>query len=654
MLRRCNSRLTLAIVGLAWGAGAAAQTSPRVAIPEDAIAYRRIQDLAWSADGNILSFTVVAADTARKRWLGDIWVADEKGPRSLVSTTAHERGARWSPDGKWIAYLADSDSASQLWIVPHTGGAARRLTSAPDGVAEFDWMSDGRAIAFTSERAGADGDTLHAKAPAGDPVVVGAGERYAHLWVVDLGTGRVTERAHIAGALSLPRVRPGTGDVLVERRPTGRANDADISDLLLVSSDGVVVELTSSNPGSDWSASWSPDGAAFIYLTNAPNSNATNVAVHTMASGTARIVRALSGYDASGPELIVQSASRAARRASYTVSAVVGRGVSSRVWSASLGGDSGTAWTPDTVVVEEAAWSPGMRVLATVESSPVSPRELFFRTGNTGRRRVTALNDVQYAIGPTRVVRWKGADGLELEGVLIVPTRAVGVLPTLVRVHGGPYGKYDLSFDPFAQMIVGRGYALFEPNYRGSEGYGEEFSQLVRGDYGGKNHSDIMAGVDSLIARGIADPDRLGIFGWSYGGFSTSWALTQTNRFGAGVAGAGMSNMLSHYGTSDIQRYREYMSYGSPWDTAAARYLWERSPIRNTHAVKAPLLLLHGESDRRVAISQSEEFFTALRRLGAPVEFVRYPREPHSFREPLHQVDRDRRIANWFDGHLKR
>ncbi len=647
--------------------GPAAAAGARAPRADDLLGFRRIDDLAWSPDGSRLLFTVTHADTARRRWLSDVWMWDGRATHEVVATAAHEYRGRWSPDGRLIAFLMEKDSQPQIFTVSARGSDPIQLTRAPRGVEDFDWMPDGLSLAFTAVAALPD-DSTHRPADRRDPVVSRAGDRWAHLWRVDVRTLGVTELAHVAGALSRPRARPGgsghaPGDVLVEWRPTGRADDLDLSDLLLVHAGGRIDTLTLGNPGSDWDAAWSGDGASIVYLANLANANANTVARLTISGAAAagripRLYDALSGYDAAAPAMH-----------GGEVSAIVGRGLSARVWRVAGDGVSGGTFdgraskaepgTPDSTVVTAAEWTADGKLLATVRSSSGLPVELYVSDGRGPGTPVTHLNAVPYPLASTRVVRWHASDGLALEGMLVLPPGYTGgaPLPTLVRVHGGPYGKYDWSFDPLAQLLAGHGFAVFEPNFRGSEGSGEQFSLLIRGDYGGKNHTDILSGLDSLIAAGVADSGRLGIFGWSFGGFSTNWMVTQTGRFKAAVAGAGMTDMLSHYGTSDIQRYREFMSYGAPWDSAAARYLWERSPLRLAPRVTTPLLMLHGESDRRVAISQSEEFFTALRRLrdrgGPAVELVRYPREPHTFREPLHQVDRDRRILEWFERYVR-
>ncbi len=643
-----RARLAWTLLPLCCGpvslVAARAQSPPRAA-PTDALLLRRIEDLVWSPNGRTLAFTVTSADPIGRRWTGDIWIADSLGARVLVGGPAHDHLPRWSKDGTRIAFLSDRDSSVQICVVAAAGGEARQITRAPGGVIGFDWMPDGSGLAFTAE-AGSIADSSHRRPQRLDPEVVGARNREPHLWHINLENGAVKEWAHLDGALSNPRTRPGTTDVLVERRPTSSADDEDRSDLLLIRWDGRVVSLTENNKGPDHDASWSADGEAYVWVSGGVNLNGADVAI-APPGAPAHSIPALSGFDARSPQLLVSGPD--GKR--LTASAIMGRGTSARVWT--FGPEGARAWTEDTVVVSAASWSPDLRTLATVESSPTRPPELYLRRDGRARQRVMQLNAVTFAIGATRVVHWKSLDGLALDGVLVTPPGySGGRQPLVVRVHGGPYGGFTLAFDPFAQLLAGRGYAVFEPNFRGSSGRGEQFAQMIRADYGGKNAGDILTGVDALIASGIADSTRMGIYGWSFGGYSTNWMLTQSRRFLAGVSGAGMSDLISHYGTSDIQKYREYMSNGAPWDTAAATYLWNRSPIRLADRVRTPLLLLHGEQDRRVSISQSEEMYTSLRRLGAVVQLVRYPREPHGFGEPLHQADRDRRIVDWFDRYI--
>ena len=258
------------------------------------------------------------------------------------------------------------------------------------------------------------------------------------------------------------------------------------------------------------------------------------------------------------------------------------------------------------------------------------------------------------AVARSEAIRWKAPDGWEIEGVLTYPIdyREGQRYPLILNIHGGPTGRFVHSFNSRdTQVWAGRGFAVLQPNPRGSTGYGHGFAQANQGDWGGKDfHYDDMSGVDYVIEMGVADPDKLVVMGGSYGGFSTFWAITQTDRFKAAVAHAAISDWYSFYGQTDIPQYLKWGFEGHAWETTETyRRL---SPITFAHKVTTPLLITHGERDFRVHIAQADQYYTALKKMGVEVEFVRYPREGHGIREPNHRLDWVKRHQDWFDKHL--
>jgi dipeptidyl aminopeptidase/acylaminoacyl peptidase len=241
---------------------------------------------------------------------------------------------------------------------------------------------------------------------------------------------------------------------------------------------------------------------------------------------------------------------------------------------------------------------------------------------------------------------------MEIEGLLVFPVdhQEGRKVPLIVEPHGGPQGVRTVVFNPTWQMFAGAGYGVLVPNFRGSGSHGREFVRANIGDWGGGDYKDIMAGVDHVIQEGIADETKLGIQGWSYGGFMTNWVITHTDRFKAAVSGAGLSNLESFYGTTDIQGFMEYYHKGFPW---VSRDIYRgSSPLASDFKVSTPTLILHGEEDRRVPVSQSEELYHYLKKADVTVRFVRYPREPHGLREPNHQLDRYTRMLGWFNKYI--
>lgn len=284
-------------------------------------------------------------------------------------------------------------------------------------------------------------------------------------------------------------------------------------------------------------------------------------------------------------------------------------------------------------------------------STPATPEDIFiFMDGS--ETRVTSENDEfvsRLALGSWEKFRYRAGDGQELDGWVVYPYgyEAGERYPLVLLVHGGPHGAYGSVFMFTAQLFASNGYAVAYCNPRGSTSYGQEFMAIIDGDWGKKDYGDVMSCVDAVIERGIADKDNLFIYGWSYGGYMTVWAVTQTDRFRAACAGACVSNMHSDYGTSDIMWADEHEYGGKPWENASL--LLDRSALSHVENVKSPVLLLHGESDLRCPISQSEQFYIGLKRLGKTAVFVRYPEEYHGLRRHLHRVDRLKRMLAWFD-----
>jgi dipeptidyl aminopeptidase/acylaminoacyl peptidase len=290
-------------------------------------------------------------------------------------------------------------------------------------------------------------------------------------------------------------------------------------------------------------------------------------------------------------------------------------------------------------------------VLVFASSQPDKPEELFLLTAEGGRP-LTGINDQflgEVSLCPWQKITYPSQDGQEIDGWLIYPRDyQVGQrYPLLLLVHGGPHGAYGPAFMFAGQIFAGLGYLVLFANPRGSTTYGQDFTCAIDKNWGVVDYADIMAGVDTVVERGLADAEQLFVHGWSFGGYMTCWLVTQTNRFRAACGGASVTNLLSDYGTSDILWADEWEYGGQPWRDSD--HLLRHSPLAHVEQVTTPILLMHGEGDLRVPISQTEEFYTALRRLGKVAVMIRYPGEFHGLRRPLHRVDRYRRLLAWFE-----
>jgi len=343
-----------------------------------------------------------------------------------------------------------------------------------------------------------------------------------------------------------------------------------------------------------------------------------------------------------------------------------GRSVS---YSAGTGGDVHRFRVPSTGGAVEQVTSGARRLsgvslsaagdrMAYAATDPTHPAELFVARGN-GReeRRLTRLNDAllaQVRLSPVQRIQYPSRDRTPVEGWLMLPQSSGGRAPLLLAIHGGPHGAYGTDFSFQFQYWTSRGYAVLFTNPRGSTGYGEKFLWGTWGGWGDLDGEDVLAGVDHAIRNFPVDSTRLGVTGYSYGGFLTNWLITRTTRFQAAVAGAGISNWISDYGTADIPRTKESEFFGTPWEERGAELLWRQSPVRYASRVRTPTMFIHGEADLRVPIEQAEQMYTALHKNGVPSRFVRYPGMYHGGWTPWNTVHRYHEETAWWDRWLQR
>jgi dipeptidyl aminopeptidase/acylaminoacyl peptidase len=314
-----------------------------------------------------------------------------------------------------------------------------------------------------------------------------------------------------------------------------------------------------------------------------------------------------------------------------------------------------TAGTPPFNPNEPAYTPANWKIVFTVSDS-LAPEEIWVAPLNSidQAKKITWTNPQvrDFVLAETSVIKWKGPDDFDVEGLLVKPAgyEAGKRYPLILNIHGGPYARYSDTFNSRAQVWAANGYAVLMPNPRGSTGYGQQFATANVADWGGKDFKDLMAGVDALIERGIADPEKLVVMGGSYGGFMTFWTITQTDRFKAAIGHAGISDWYSLHGQSDVPGLIEYGFAGQPWTAADTYRRW--SPMTFVDRVKTPIIITHGERDLRVPIAQAEQYYRALKKRGVNAVFLRYPREGHGIQEPNHQIDLFERQLAWFDSHL--
>jgi dipeptidyl aminopeptidase/acylaminoacyl peptidase len=521
--------------------------------------------------------------------------------------------------------------------MPTEGGEARRLLEEGRSVSSFTWSPDGTKIAFI----GPDPETAaekKKKEEKRDEIVVDQDNRLPRLWIVDAKGGAARaispERWRISSAEWLP-----SGDALVVSATSRPQEDYPTNGIYRVDAVSGKMQEISAPRGPFGDLHVSPDGKSVAYLASPAFGPAPHdLYLQPLDGGAAR-------------DLTATSINRVIEAYQWhpdgSLIATAQTGFENRLYEVAAKGNAKALAEFPVNPMSFAASSSG--TIAFVGETSTAPPELWFRDGHGKTRKVSDFNKdwATIALSPLHIVHYESFDGLDIEAGLYYPcgTSERTRLPTTFLIHGGPTGAWRNGINTWAQLLTARGYAVFTPNVRGSTGYGETFVDMNRADWGGKDFRDVMAGVDNLVARGIADPDRLGITGWSYGGYMTEWAVTQTNRFKAAVAGGGMTDLLSEFGTENIPGYDSWF-WG--WSSDNPYRFLQHSPLVFAKNVKTPLLMVHGENDPIDPIGQDEEFYRALKYYGTTVEFVKYPREPHGFRERNHQLDWQHRMLDWF------
>ena len=593
-----------------------------------------------------------------------IWIVDADGSngRQFLSSDK-DRNPAWAPDGKHVAFLStrdaaedkegesSTDSAAQIWIIPTGGGEATKLTTHKGTIKAFDWTKDSSAIVFAAERGQSDREKADKK--AGDDAIyvdeaANGQERgeFSELWrvvIADKNERQITHDDHLL--IESFRVSPDGSRVAVVYRRENSRNGRFHAEVATVNmTTGELTTLTHNN-APETSVQWSPEGKMLSYL--APSDTAWDLAedklwlIPSEGGQPRKLTAAFNGdigrysWSSDGQSIVFGAVVRA-RGAAYRV-------------NIATGAVSSIAQPGDWAGRMESVSADGKRGAAVI-SRPDRPADVHVIDLATGA--ATAVTHVnpragEFALAQFRAMTWKSKDGLEVEGLLWLPPdyRPGTKLSLLLSVHGGPAGAWEPSFRAINHVYASLGWAIIEPNVRGSTSYGDALLRGNMKDIGGGDYEDLMAGVDKLIADGIADPDHLAIRGWSYGGILGGWTITQTSRFKAASLGAMVADWPSEYAMGFNHDVRLWYIGGTPWESADAY----RRQSSYTHIAKVttPTLLLHGERDTTDTIGQSMIFYQGLKDRGVPTRFIRFPREPHGFREPHHQRVRDTEEIAW-------
>lgn len=621
---------------------------------DDVMALKNVSGAQMSPDGKTVVYSLSYSDMKENESINEIWIVSSAGgtPRRFTSGK-NDRAPQWSPDSQSVAFLASRGAGeAQIYVIPVNGGESEKLTDSKTTIGAFRWAPDSRRIAYVAQVSLTPAEEARQK-DKNDAQVADANFRFSSVWVIDVTSKLAREISKGNFVSSDPQWSPDGKRIAFVSRPTPKADDGEVSDIYIAPLDGSTApRKLYDNAGPDSAPRWSPDGKLIAFSTRPASKGLLGferLSVIPVDGGAPRSIAPKHDSEVSNVAWSPDSSKM------YFLSGVR---TTSQIFSVAAQGGDATQLTSVEAVISGFTMSNDGKIAFT-KSDIQHPADVYVASLQTmDPKKLTdhnpQLKDV--AMGRGEVVRWKSKDGLDVEGVLVYP---VGYTPgkkypLIANIHGGPSGVWTQGFPNgwtnYAHVWAGKGWLAFMPNVRGSSGYGEKFLLSNVRDWGGGDYQDIQSGLDDLVKRGIADPDKMGQAGWSYGGYMTAWTLTQTNRFKAVMVGAGLTNMFSMYSTNDLQRVLEGYFGDTPFnDTEVYK---RASAMTYIKQAKTPTLIMQGGSDQRVPPSQAQELYMGLKKNSVPVEMVVFPREPHGLGEPRHRLDKMKREYAWFSKYV--
>jgi dipeptidyl aminopeptidase/acylaminoacyl peptidase len=633
----------------------------RALVPEDWYRFQALSDLQISADGAAVAYLVTSFERQADESRSALWLSDWTGGGARQLTHGESVTApRFSPDGRYLSFLTarPAGAATQLWLMDRRSGEAHAVSHVGAVITAYEWSPDGGHVVLV----------MHARTQAAQPLVIDAfqfksdGDGYftaasrTHLYLLDVRSGKCEALAdEVQRQDSLPVFSPDGGEIAfvgngLEQKDMGR------DDVYIVAARPAAAprRLLSTWSPNYQNLQWSPDGTSLTYLAGSePKFSLFIDDALMLADVRTGKARALAGaldrgvfnprFAADGRAILFTVEDDGYQ---YPAQVSLATGAVTR-----LG---------DAMVVAALATAAGHT--AVLVSSDRAPTEVYsLEQGKL--RRLSAHNDALFAelaLGSVEDLRFASGDGVPIHGQIVKPPGFVAGhrYPTIAWLHGGPVGQDDHSLELWGyapplerQFFATHGYVVLAINYRGSTGRGEGFARALAADWGHRDVEDLSAGIDYVVRQGLADPARLGIGGWSYGGILTDYFIASDARMKAAISGAGSANATAMYGTDEYTvEYNAELT--PPWrDTG----LWLRKSYAFFHAdrIRTPTLFMGGDRDFNVPIAGGEQMYQALRTLGVPTQLVVYPDENHVFTRPSFLVDRERRFLGWMDQYLK-
>lgn len=631
--------------------------------PDQLMKIKNISSSHVSSDGKKVAYALREAIMTddRSEYVNQIWICNADGSNHVQLTKGDKNNAnpKWSPDNQSIAFTSSRDGKSNLYVISINGGEAEKLTDAKGGVGDFSWASDGNKIAYTTMDVASDKEEKNKKAKD-DWYFLDANPKQNRLAIVWTKHKDSTGK-YIQKTITKEDVSVNTFDwsndnksIAYSYGKTTKANDMSNCDIAVVDINSGEVKKIATTAANESDPNISPDSKWVAFLVSEiPNDWAgpKHVQVYNLNDGTSWRLKAspdeegnILGWTPDGKQVLVLESNK-------TLTSIYALGAD---------GKSITEWNAGEKNFLTGAVLNNTSITFTLQNPSRLP-ELYVSTlSKYAPVKVTNIQaeHLNKPIGKTEVIKWKSADGKEIEGLLTYPVnyQPGKKVPLLLNIHGGPAGVFtqaciasNQSVYPIASLSE-NGFAVLRPNPRGSTAYGTAFRVANKKDWGGGDYQDLMTGVDAVIKMGVTDESMLGVMGWSYGGYMSSWIVGHTNRFKAASIGAPVVDLAFQNMTDDVESLMPVYFNGDPWNNWTLYN--EHSPLRYVQNVKTPVMLQHGEADLRVPVSNSVMFYNALRRREVPVKLLVLPRQPHGPFEPRMVLKASQSNVEWFESYL--